>query len=379
MRDAEWVVRRADMTSGGNYQLACTGVSEIVRDRQAVFLSELERIKVLEPENTRLVPDRSPAFADSLLYMESRLRQNDEHIHIGHGAAMDLVPYQLEPARQVHYYDKTIISINTLKQDAECRTYLENAYTQGVLRSPLGSSGALLEQTTTLQLGETTMRKAILLVAAIVASTAVCEEQEVDVVKTKSETPQNDRMWSIYQSPEDMDHPNLIVASSPLSVVSVVSTVAMTVACFEAELFVTLIMNHVSIAGDSRECGSDSESWWVRAEQKHIGVDAETTSVKLYDNPGYSPRSLQSLRYEKPRAFLTKLLESKGYTIKLPLVLYNGGVIDKFGQHIGAAALPLSLNPEFAVKGYEDGITISLDGVKPAVSKVIAVCKNEAE
>ena len=214
-RDAEWVVRRVDMTSGGNYQLACTGVSEIVRDRQAVFLSELERIEVLEPENTRLVPDRSPAFADSLLYMESRLRQvvtNDEHIRIGHGAAMDLVPYQLEPARQAlrqprqrilvadavglgktleagilvseliargrgrrilvlavksmlaqfqkefwnrftiglarldssgiqrvrrnipgnhnpfHYYDKTIISIDTLKQDAEYRTYLENAY-----------------------------------------------------------------------------------------------------------------------------------------------------------------------------------------------------------------------------------------------------------
>ena len=215
VRDAEWVVRRVDMTSGGNYQLACTGVSEIVRDRQAVFLSELERIEVLEPENARLVPDRSPAFADSLLYMESRLRQvvaNDEHIHVGHGAAMDLVPYQLEPARQAlaqprqrilvadavglgktleagilvseliargrgrrilvlavksmlvqfqkefwnrftigltrldsagiqrvrrnipgnhnpfHYYDKTIISIDTLKQDAEYRTYLENAH-----------------------------------------------------------------------------------------------------------------------------------------------------------------------------------------------------------------------------------------------------------
>ena len=215
MRDAEWVVRRVDMTSGGNHQLACTGVSEIVRDRQAVFLSELERIEVLEPENTRLVADRSPAFADSLLYMESRLRQvvaNDEHIHVGHGAAMDLVPYQLEPARQAlaqprqrilvadavglgktleagilvseliargrgrrilvlavksmlaqfqkefwnrftigltrldssgiqrvrrnipgnhnpfHYYDKTIISIDTLKQDAEYRTYLEKAH-----------------------------------------------------------------------------------------------------------------------------------------------------------------------------------------------------------------------------------------------------------
>ena len=215
VRDAEWVVRRVDMTSGGSYQLACIGTSEIVRDRQAVFMSELESIEVLEPENTRLVPDRSPAFADSLLYMESRLRHmvaNDEQVHVGHGAAMDWVPYQLEPARQAlaqprqriliadavglgktmeagilvseliargrgrrilvlavksilaqfqkefwnrftigltrldsagiqrvrrnipgnhnpfHYYDKSIISIDTLKQDAEYRTYLENAH-----------------------------------------------------------------------------------------------------------------------------------------------------------------------------------------------------------------------------------------------------------
>ena len=215
VRDAEWVVRRVDMTSGGDYQLACTGISEIVRGRQAAFLSKLERIEALEPESTRLVPDRSPAFADSLLHMESRLRQvavNDDRIHVGLGAAMDLVPYQLEPARQAlrqprqriliadsvglgktleagilvsellargrarrilvlalksmlaqfqkefwnrftipltrldsagiqrvrrnipgnhnpfHYYDKSIISIDTLKQDAEYRTYLENAY-----------------------------------------------------------------------------------------------------------------------------------------------------------------------------------------------------------------------------------------------------------
>ena len=215
VRDAEWVVRRVDMTSGGDYQLACTGISEIVRDRPAVFLSQLERVEVLHPASTRLVVDRSPGYADSLLHMESRLRHvvaNDERIHIGQSAAMDGVPYQLEPARQAlaqprqriliadavglgktleagilvseliargrarrilvlavksmlaqfqkefwnrftipltrldsagiqrvrrnipgnhnpfHYYDRSIISIDTLKQDAEYRTYLENAY-----------------------------------------------------------------------------------------------------------------------------------------------------------------------------------------------------------------------------------------------------------
>ena len=215
IRDAEWIVRRTDHAPGG-LQLVCDGVSELVRGREAVFLTALEpAIEVLDPANTRLVADDSAQFADSILYMESQLRQavpNDGEIHIGHTAAMDLVAYQLEPARLAlaqprqriliadavglgktmeagilvseliargrgrrilvlavksmlaqfqkefwnrftipltrldsigiqrvrsriptnhnpfYYYDKAIISIDTLKQDAEYRTYLEQAY-----------------------------------------------------------------------------------------------------------------------------------------------------------------------------------------------------------------------------------------------------------
>ena len=216
IRDAEWVVRSVDPSAAGGQQLLCVGVSELVREREAIFLTALEpRIEVLDPAKTTLVPDRSPRFADSLLFMESHLRQavpSDESIHVGHTAAMDLVPYQLEPARQAlrqprqriliadavglgktleagilvseliargrgrrilvlavksmltqfqkefwkrftipltrldsigiqrvrsriptnhnpfHYYDKSIISIDTLKRDAEYRTYLEKAW-----------------------------------------------------------------------------------------------------------------------------------------------------------------------------------------------------------------------------------------------------------
>ena len=96
-------MRRVDTTSEGAWQLVCDGVSELVREQEAVFLSSLEEIEFLDPAETRLTPDLSPSFVDSRLYMESQLRAtvpNDERIHVGHQAAMDLVRYQLDPARQ---------------------------------------------------------------------------------------------------------------------------------------------------------------------------------------------------------------------------------------------------------------------------------------
>ena len=104
IRDAEWVIRRADRASDGGYQLACDGISEIVRGQQGIFLSRLEdRIQVLDPAETKIISDESPGYADSLLYMESLLRKkatNDASIQIAHQGAMNQVPYQLDPAVQ---------------------------------------------------------------------------------------------------------------------------------------------------------------------------------------------------------------------------------------------------------------------------------------
>ena len=216
VRDAEWLVRRVDRTSTGGQSLNVVGISELVRDKESIFLTEMDKsIEILDPVDTKLVPDTFSSYQTSVLYMESLLRQTpptDENLYIGHRAAMDAVPFQLDPAIQAlqqprqriliadavglgktleagvllselirrgkgkrilvvavksmltqfqkemwsrftipltrldslgiqrirsyiptnqnpfYYYDKAIISIDTLKQDAEYRTYLENAY-----------------------------------------------------------------------------------------------------------------------------------------------------------------------------------------------------------------------------------------------------------
>ncbi len=105
IRSAEWIVRRVDATSTGGYSLLVTGVSEIVRDKEARFLTEIEGkgIKVLDPAETALVPDDSPQFRKAKLYLESLLRQSpptDTDLWIGHRAAVDDLPFQLDPALQ---------------------------------------------------------------------------------------------------------------------------------------------------------------------------------------------------------------------------------------------------------------------------------------
>jgi ERCC4-related helicase len=105
IRDAEWLVQRVDRTSTGDQVLDVVGLSELVKDKEARFLRELEaeNLELIDPAETTLRQDESPAFRMSRLYMESLLRKRaptDERLHVGHRAAMDPVPYQWEPALQ---------------------------------------------------------------------------------------------------------------------------------------------------------------------------------------------------------------------------------------------------------------------------------------
>ena len=215
IRDEEWMVKKIEKNNLGNLALHCIGISPLVKDKEVIFLADLEVIKVVNPAEVHLIPDTSSHFRKTQLYLESQWRQQiptDTDLHVGDKAAMDLMPYQLDPAqislrrprqriliadtvglgktleagilmseliargkgkrilvvtvksmmtqfqkemwnrftiplvrldsKKIHdiraklpsnynpffYYDKTIVSIDTLKRDVEYRTHLENAY-----------------------------------------------------------------------------------------------------------------------------------------------------------------------------------------------------------------------------------------------------------
>ena len=103
IRDEEWMIKKCDSNSYGSYTLQCVGISPLVKDKPAYFISDLEpRIDIVDPTKTRLVVDDSPHYSMGRLYLESQWRQmipTDARLHIGHKAVMNVVPYQLEPAR----------------------------------------------------------------------------------------------------------------------------------------------------------------------------------------------------------------------------------------------------------------------------------------
>jgi superfamily II DNA or RNA helicase len=104
IRDEEWIIQNADQCNLGSWQLSCIGVSETVRNRHALFLTQLEDIALIDPAKTELVYDESPTFVASRLFIEARLRQSalkNDAVVIGQHGVMDALPFQLQPAHQV--------------------------------------------------------------------------------------------------------------------------------------------------------------------------------------------------------------------------------------------------------------------------------------
>lgn len=109
IRGEEWLLRNVVSTKHGTCRLDVIGLSPMVRDREAIFMADLEeslperwgRIQILDPRETEPVRDDSPYFRNARLHLEVLMRQtapSDGFIHRGHKAAIDVLPFQLEPA-----------------------------------------------------------------------------------------------------------------------------------------------------------------------------------------------------------------------------------------------------------------------------------------
>jgi hypothetical protein len=60
IRDEEWIVQNAEMCDLGGWQLSCIGVSETIRNRHALSLTQLEAVTFTDPAKTDLIFDTSP-------------------------------------------------------------------------------------------------------------------------------------------------------------------------------------------------------------------------------------------------------------------------------------------------------------------------------
>lgn len=75
-RDAEWLVTRVDAAGSYQHQIVfCTGVDDLNRGHEAAFLTQLDRIKEVNPRETALVRDDSNGYSRSRLFLEAQLRQ----------------------------------------------------------------------------------------------------------------------------------------------------------------------------------------------------------------------------------------------------------------------------------------------------------------
>src|SRR5438874_1263278 len=81
VRDEEWLVHTCEAVGDG-WRLDCLGLSELVRDTEASFYTELEeRIEPLDPAGATLVRDESPGFRRTRLWLESVLRKTPLPLH----------------------------------------------------------------------------------------------------------------------------------------------------------------------------------------------------------------------------------------------------------------------------------------------------------
>lgn len=66
IHDEDWLIQSEDSfeSEAVNYQSICEGIFELVNGHEAKFLTELDRVDVIDPIKTRLELDEAGAYID---------------------------------------------------------------------------------------------------------------------------------------------------------------------------------------------------------------------------------------------------------------------------------------------------------------------------
>ncbi|MFZ4861216.1 helicase-related protein [Sphingobacterium sp. Mn56C] len=99
-RDEDFIIDDC-VENNGHWILRVEGISELVKGKRFVFDTQLDAgIRVLDPKDTKLVPDSDYGYRKTKLFIENQIRNASVYsnkITIAHKAAFNVANYQLEP------------------------------------------------------------------------------------------------------------------------------------------------------------------------------------------------------------------------------------------------------------------------------------------
>ncbi|WJY98607.1 DEAD/DEAH box helicase [Corynebacterium fournieri] len=104
VRDELWLITSVTQSVDG-YLLKVRGLSDYVRDTTASFYTALDNVEVFDPAKVEVVPDRSPGYRTTRLWLETTLRQipvplYQEELSVADQMLMDPLDYQLTAVRK---------------------------------------------------------------------------------------------------------------------------------------------------------------------------------------------------------------------------------------------------------------------------------------
>jgi ERCC4-related helicase len=103
-RSAEWLVTRVDSANSRKDQVVyCVGVDDLNQGHKAAFLTQLDRMREVDPRATKLVPDDTNGYARAKLFLEAQLRQmplTDPEPHLENIGAFTPLAYQKEAVQR---------------------------------------------------------------------------------------------------------------------------------------------------------------------------------------------------------------------------------------------------------------------------------------